>query len=523
MKTFVKDNFDFHSWLGVLSAALLFVVAFSGSIALFHNELATWENPERRVAYSAEKLSVDHHWEIARTQAGFDYNTFFLSLPSSSAPYFHFWHYDAETEKTIDVLTHPATGEILEKGDSDIAHLLAHLHTDLHLPRPFGRYLVGLTGIIMMSLLLTGVFTHRKILKEMFTLRQGKSLRALFSGAHKLIGVWGLPFHLLMAFTGAIIGLLGIIGVFMALASFGGSVEKASEAFLGPRATATGTTAEMHPIDGFVTQTKAHWEGFTPTFIRVEEAGDAGALVTVQGDVDGRLAMASGVTWSMASGEKKHVTDWHDKGLPTLLFGMVVPLHYAQFGGIWIKYLYLGLGLGMAFLILSGTGIWLERRERARAKAGLSGVSYVTRIHIGVTGGLVAASATLFLVNHLGAYVNQGLLERLGFWGVWAGAIVYAVLRNRIKETSRELITLAGVSALLAPGVNGIVTGDMLWTAPGKGLYAVMAVDITLVVCGLLLLIAAWYPQLKVLIAKQSTSKTSDTVLSSDPKPLSNA
>ncbi len=504
MKAFVKDNFDLHAWTGVLCAALLFVVAFSGAVALFEEELATWENPERRRAFVEDSHGIDAHLAAIRTKASFDFDEFFLTTPTVRQPYFTFWSFDRETRETTTVLTDPGTKDIIEAGDSEIAHHLAHLHTDLHLPRPYGRYLVGLTGVVMMLLLATGVFTHRKILKELFVLRRGGSLRAFFSSSHKLLGVWGLPFHLMMAFTGAIIGLLGIIGVFMALASYGGSVEKAAAAFLGPRAEPVGETAAMLPIEGFVGQTEARWEGFRTTFIKVEAYGDEGSQITVSGNVPGRLAMSTGVTYNSASGEVVHVQDWHGKGLPTLLFGMVVPLHYATYGGVLLKYLYLVLGAGMAFLIVTGTGIWLERRERSRQRAGVSGVSFLTRFHIGVSAGLMAATSSLFLFNHL----LSGTMLPTVFWAVWGMAILYAMLRNRITQTVRLQVSLAGAALIGAALVNTVVTGDAFWRAPSQGLYPVMIVDLSLIFSGLLMLGFVWYRKLRQPVTQPSVVPT---------------
>jgi hypothetical protein len=151
----------------------------------------------------------------------------------------------------------------------------------------------------------------------------------------------------------------------------------------------------------------------------------------------------------------------------------------------------------MALMVLTGTSIWLERIERTRKRAEMGGVSYLTRFHVGVNGGLVVATATLFFVNHLGTPETQGLIEMLGFWGVWVLALGYALLRDQVSATVRELVTVAGVASIGAVIVNSVVTGDSFWHAPAKGLYGVMAVDISLMLCGIIMLVAAWYQKLK--------------------------
>lgn len=492
MKTLFKDSFDLHAWLGVWSSALLFIVAFSGSIALFHSELATWENPEYRIPFEANPHGIDAHLEKIASESGFDHQNFLIFPPSHKSPVLTFSHFDPETHHSHMIQTRPSTMEILEQGDSDMAHLLAHLHTDLHLPSPYGRYLVGFAGVVMMVLLVTGVISHRKLFKELFLWRRKGSLRAFFSSSHKLLGVWGLPFHLMMAFTGAIIGLLGIIGVFMALASFGGSVEKATQAVLGPRAEASGESAPMMTIDSFVEKAKSKWDGFEPTFITVQAYKDKEALVTVSGNVAGRLAMGTGITGKMTTGEVIHVQDWHQESWPTWIFGMVVPLHYALYGGVWIKYLYFLLGLGMTFLIASGTTIWLMRREQTRQRSGAVGTSNLTKFHVGVCGGLVLATAMAFLGTHLPVPITQSLLEGGAFWGGWFVGIAYCFLVKETTHAMRNILSMSAVVLIAAAFVNMLTTGDFPWVAWAQGYRAVAVVDFFLISIGATLLFTLW-------------------------------
>ena len=41
-----------HSWTGIITGLFVFVVCFSGTVALFYEELATWENPQLRSQFS---------------------------------------------------------------------------------------------------------------------------------------------------------------------------------------------------------------------------------------------------------------------------------------------------------------------------------------------------------------------------------------------------------------------------------------------------------------------------------------
>ncbi|MEM8862599.1 MAG: PepSY-associated TM helix domain-containing protein, partial [Chloroflexota bacterium] len=45
--------YDLHSWSGISLGLFVFVVCFSGSLALFFHEIQTWEDPARRLAVAA--------------------------------------------------------------------------------------------------------------------------------------------------------------------------------------------------------------------------------------------------------------------------------------------------------------------------------------------------------------------------------------------------------------------------------------------------------------------------------------
>ena len=70
-----------------------------------------------------------------------------------------------------------------------------------------GTIYVAVLGVAMLVLIATGIVIHRKILAELFTQRWGRSFRVVMSDLHKSAGIWGLGFHILIAATGAWMGL----------------------------------------------------------------------------------------------------------------------------------------------------------------------------------------------------------------------------------------------------------------------------------------------------------------------------
>src|SRR5690606_3649910 len=78
------------------------------------------------------------------------------------------------------------------------------LHYQLH-AGTFGMYVVGLAGMFMLVALDSGVIIHRRIFQDFFTLRPNANGQRAWLDGHNLFGVIGLPFHLVMAYTGVAI------------------------------------------------------------------------------------------------------------------------------------------------------------------------------------------------------------------------------------------------------------------------------------------------------------------------------
>jgi uncharacterized iron-regulated membrane protein len=233
-----KRLYDTHSWVGIISGILLFIVTFSGIPALFEHELGYWQ-------YSSfGEIAEDKSFDLERTIAaankiGFQYDEYSIQLPDEVNNHIMLSHFPDEGDFDIRYLK---TGNYEEVAapSSALGQILTYLHTDLYLPRPYGRYLVGLAGMAMLLALIAGIVIHVKWRKEFVMLRPKRSWRLLLTDQHKLLGLWSLPFTFILAFTGTILGLLGLISPILALAAFNGDVEKATIAVLGPTADVTG-------------------------------------------------------------------------------------------------------------------------------------------------------------------------------------------------------------------------------------------------------------------------------------------
>ncbi|GGY47771.1 peptidase [Bacterioplanes sanyensis] len=458
-----KTLYNTHSWIGIWCGILLFVVTFSGLPAMFAHELEVWQSPTLSQLHSVDSTQLDSVVADAKAN-GFDYADYFI-VPELERGFVQLVHFEEGQEPDIRYYD-ASTQQPLEIGHSDMAHVLEHLHTDLHLPSPVGRYVVGLAGMAMLLSIIAGILIHVKWRKEFVMLRPKRSWRLLLTDHHKLLGLWTLPFAFILAFSGTILGLLGLVSPLLAVAKFDGDVDKAVAAVVGPQAEVSGTAASRLSLDALQQQALSIQPELDVHFIHVTADGDANGLVKFSGNHVEKLSNLQNVTLQLTNGELVHQSDAAERGPFQRIFAAVTPLHFVMFGDIMLKAFYALSTLALSLMIVTGNMIWLAKLD-APHKAARAKPHPLARFTLGICAGLVSACAALICASTwLQGMAQQAALEEGTFWLVWVLALALAFSPLTLR---RQLsLHLNGASALLLLTLlgDGIINGRWLWHAP---------------------------------------------------------
>lgn len=503
-----KTFYNTHTWIGLLAGMLLFVVTFSGFPSLFSHELTLWQSPALNNQPAVESMSYDRLVNAAR-QHGFDYQDFFV-LPEMDHGYAMLSARDKTTREPVLLYLSLQNYQPVEPGDSDMAHIFEHLHTDLHLPSPFGRYLVGLAGMIMLLSIIAGIVIHTKWRKEFVMLRPKRSWRLLLTDHHKLLGLWTLPFSFILAFTGTILGLLGIISPILALAKFDGDVQKATVAILGPSATITGEASPPQSLDELWQQALAQQPNMDMNFVQVTGLGDKGGMVKFGGLHQDKLSNLQSVTFSLADGKQIHELNAIEQGPFQRIFAAVTPLHYVQFGDIALKFFYAITTLALCALIISGNMIWLEKKRVSAEKAGLlsNRPHLLARLTLGVCAGLIASSSlTIAASQWLQGMDEQHHMEEMVFWFSWLAVILICLPARQLHGLIRGLFAVTAIGLLLSIVGDGVINQRWLW----NGDALVSGIHITLLALAMVCGYFAWRLPTKTDKEKKSQQSSIDT------------
>src|SRR5690606_14128135 len=101
---------------------------------------------------------------------------------------------------TID----PAKAQPISERETVGGEFFYRFHFQLHyVPVLWGRWAAGQCAMFMLVAIISGVITHKKIFIDFFTFRWGTGQRSWLD-AHNAFSVLGLPFHLMITYTGLV-------------------------------------------------------------------------------------------------------------------------------------------------------------------------------------------------------------------------------------------------------------------------------------------------------------------------------
>lgn len=383
----VKRALSAHAAIGLLACALLYIVCLSGTLLVFYEEWQRLETPSAPRMTRIDPDAVQRGMEamLAREAGKPPTTHFYVDLPLEELPT---TRVITDTESFhIDALGNLAGPEEIEW-----ANFLYGLHYTLNIPMAQGLVgitIVGILGMLMLALSISGVIAHPRIFRDAFRLRARQGNGAGLADWHNRLSVWTLPFGMAIALTGAVIGLASVVAHAAAARFYDGDVEALYSTIFAEEGEPDPAPAPLPDIARALRHVDAQFPDVRPTYVIVHEPGTAGQQVQILAEHPRRLIFGEYYLFD-ADGRFIATGGMADGDLGRQAAASNYNLHFGNYGGLTVKLLYFAFGLALTAICATGTFIWLGKRRRRgidepRLRAAWHGVVWGTPAMLAAT------------------------------------------------------------------------------------------------------------------------------------------
>ncbi len=317
--------------------------------------------------------------------------------------------------------------------------------------------------MFMLVAIISGVITHKKIFVDFFTFRWGKGQRSWLD-AHNALSVFGLPFHLMITYTGLVTLMTmympwGVQTAFKTPEQRQTAMAQLSE-FIQP-GKPSGKPAELAPVDAMVREVQARWGRDNVGRVTITLPGDANARVSMSP----QYMLFDGVTGTLID-VKDHV------GGAAETRGVLYALHLGRFSDLQLRWLYFLVSLAGTAMVGTGLVMWtVKRRQKLPDPARpYFGFRLVERLNIASIAGLSIAMTSYLWANRLlpVALADRANAEINVFFAVWGASFLF-VLARPAKRAWIESLWLAAAMLALVPVLDVFTTQRPLWRSIAQG------------------------------------------------------
>ncbi|HYH55078.1 MAG TPA: PepSY-associated TM helix domain-containing protein [Anseongella sp.] len=418
-----------HHWAGLYTGILIGVLSLTGALAVFIPEIDSFI---KKVHYRASSSpSASGRPEFSRSLSALtrqygDFRSVSVELPAQAGEV-------AEIKllmpvgsglETFAFFIDTGRDRILASRihQNSLANYMRQMHVRLY-EGNWGRQLVGLGGIALALLVITGLLIYGNFMKRQAwpDIRKGRGLRIVMADWHKILGIGALAFNLVIALTGAWLGLQPWLMKWLDIRQPNG---------YRPEVIMDKEQDKKLSIDWKAALEAAEKE--FPELIprQIVPSVNGSATIAFRGNLRGTVYEREINTLVLS---KQTLTPLFKYDIRQQSFGdkfyfIQEALHFGDFGGLALKVLYALLGLVSAFLSVSGFLVFLCRtktRERKTAPLKLV-VAYSLGIVLLL---IIAALISLFI-----GYAQAALSAAIFINGLLTALLVYALAKFLVRR-----------------------------------------------------------------------------------------
>ena len=356
----LRSALSAHAAVGLIVGALLYIVCVTGTLVVFYPEMQRLEQPHApemaTIAPDAVQRGVAEVLARERAAGVAPTTHMYVHLPVEDLP---------RTTITTDTQAFhlAADGGVAMPEQINWSDWAVKLHYGLSLPGLWGFVLVGVLGVMMLSLSLSGVLALPRIGRDAFRLKARSPGGVALADWHNRLGTWTLPFAIALAFTGAAIGLGSLGAYILGQAKYDGDMLAAYAPIFGAEQPGDPRDIAVPDVAAALRHMQARHPEVTLTYAILHDPMQAGQHLQVTALHDRRLIFGEYYDFD-ARGTFRGTAGLADGAAGQQAAASVYNLHFGNFGGLAVKLAYVVGGLAVSAVAATGTFIWLGKRRR---------------------------------------------------------------------------------------------------------------------------------------------------------------
>lgn len=340
--------FKIHSYTGIITGIAMLLIGISGSILVFSRDLDRWIYRDiQEVRAEGARISLDSGYALMRSR--FPEMTYLTydGLPQRAEASFHFFMMKDGVQ--YKAFLNPYTGEVLHHGERYDYWmdwlLFFHYTFTIHV---WGEFAAAVLSVTLLISIVTGVIVYRKYVIKVLSFNvplRLKNWRTTSSGLHRIVGVWSLVFHVIIAITA-----IWMLRHTFTISHFRDNAVGIEERF----------PVINFSIDSTLTAIATRYPDFHAEFLTLPETEGAPAYF---------YGHTRGVSFWYANYYDEVQTDGNilaarfldQKSIAEKIESMAYPVHAGHYGNILVKIIYCLGGLTPALLSITGFVLWCRR------------------------------------------------------------------------------------------------------------------------------------------------------------------